>query len=512
MMSSTSSRCIEIAKARVAIWFQAVPSFGGSGMRLTSPVMKTSSSTISAGGGTLIGSITAGGAAPAGTAMRSSSSLDCGARWPQDRREAVRRRELEFEGSCFRFVLCRKHTHRPAIAHRMDAFAVLLDACHHAIGQAQRFTPSFPVCCGWHTGPYRPHERLEFGAQWFRGWRGQFLEGKFRLRTRFLHANAKRIPPGVIERNVFMLLEETHLADAFGGNAAGGYIGNRAVLEFQPGMGNIHLIGQHRDSHGLHFRNGPPHQSQQNVQIMNHEIVDHIHVEAARRENAEPVHFKKERPVENRLDRNHGGIEPLDVPDLQNAAIPARCPKQRIRFRKARGHRLFNEHVNPAIHELAAHLGVRHRGYRNAYGFGQAAEFREISYRPRPEFFRQAFRSGGVPVVDGRNLDAFHFAIHAEMITPTRIFFASAAPALIWSSFPSAARLVSERPRSPPWRAQTPESRCPPHRLPRSVARGRRGASFRRQLPARLRGRVSFVGWWANRPRVHRSAYPASVC
>ena len=53
----------------------ASTSFCSGATKWTSPVMKTSGPTRSAEGGTVIGSMTGGGATPIGTAMRSSMSV-----------------------------------------------------------------------------------------------------------------------------------------------------------------------------------------------------------------------------------------------------------------------------------------------------------------------------------------------------------------------------------------------------------------------------------------------------
>ena len=48
-------------------------------------------------------------------------------------------------------------------------------------------------------------------------------------------------------------------------------------------------------------------------------VVNYIHVEAARSEDAETVNFEKERAIENRLDGENGRVEAFDVADLQDS-------------------------------------------------------------------------------------------------------------------------------------------------------------------------------------------------
>ena len=78
---------------------------------------------------------------------------------------------------------------------------------------------------------------------------------------------------------------------------------------------------------------------------MDHQIVDHIHVEAAWRENSQAMHFKEKRAVHYRLHRNHRRIEAFHVPHLQNPPIFLRHIDQRIRFREVYGHGLLDKNV-----------------------------------------------------------------------------------------------------------------------------------------------------------------------
>ena len=58
---------------------------------------------------------------------------------------------------------------------------------------------------------------------------------------------------------------------------------------------------------------------QQNIQIVNHHVIYHINIEAARREYAEAMNFKVQRTVQHGHHRDDAGIESLQVPDLQDA-------------------------------------------------------------------------------------------------------------------------------------------------------------------------------------------------
>ena len=51
---------------------------------------------------------------------------------------------------------------------------------------------------------------------------------------------------------------------------------------------------------------------------MDHEVKDHVHVQAARAENAQPVDFEKKRAARQSFGRQHAGIKAFHVPDLEN--------------------------------------------------------------------------------------------------------------------------------------------------------------------------------------------------
>ena len=48
-----------------------------------------------------------------------------------------------------------------------------------------------------------------------------------------------------INRDVGIVLEDAHLALGFGTDAAGGDIGDAAVLELEPRIGDVGAVGQH---------------------------------------------------------------------------------------------------------------------------------------------------------------------------------------------------------------------------------------------------------------------------
>src|SRR5216683_3074504 len=166
--------------------------------------------------------------------------------------------------------------------YQLDALAMLLDACHHAGGKFEGGAACGAVHARLFTGAHGIDKGLELGAQRFNGRRRQLFKGELRLRTRLFHGDAQRVAPGVIERDVFMLLEESYLADSFCGNAARRDIGDCAAGELEPGMRDVHFVAQNRNAHGLHLGHWLLDQGEQNVEIVNHQVIDNIHIQAAR--------------------------------------------------------------------------------------------------------------------------------------------------------------------------------------------------------------------------------------
>src|SRR6202040_1751677 len=114
--------------------------------------------------------------------------------------------------------------------------AVLLDACHHAACQFQSRTARSSAGTRFASSAHGLEKRLELRMQRLYVGRRQFFKRKLRLRSWPLYADAERVAPRVIERNVLMLLEKPHLTHAFGRNPAGRHVSDRAARELQPNM------------------------------------------------------------------------------------------------------------------------------------------------------------------------------------------------------------------------------------------------------------------------------------
>ena len=102
-----------------------------------------------------------------------------------------------------------------------------------------------------------------------------------------------------------------------------------------------------------------PGEREHDVDIVNHQIQHHVHVQAARAEFAQPVHFEEQGLGDHRLERGHRRIESLQMPDLQNASGARGGLDQHAGFVGGARDRFFDQDIHTELHQPAADLGVR---------------------------------------------------------------------------------------------------------------------------------------------------------
>src|SRR6266478_7667163 len=295
---------------------------------------------------------------------------------------------------------------------------MLLDACHYARGKFQGGAAGLTVDARLAAVTHRFHKGFQFSAQRLDRWRGQLLIREFRLWGRFFRGDAQGVAPGVIERNVLVLLEKAHLAHALGRYAARGHIGHRASLKFQASVRDIDFVRQHRDSDRLHFRDRLLYQGEQDVEVVDHQVVDHVDIEAARRKHTQPVDLEKERMIQNRLDRQHRWVESFDVADLQQALMPLCRVQQRIRLRQSLRHGLLDQNIEAHFHKAAANLSMLGGGHGHADGIGSAAQLVERGEGMGPKFGGGSLRAFSAFVEDADQFGVLNFAVNARVIPP----------------------------------------------------------------------------------------------
>ncbi len=106
------------------------------------------------------------------------------------------------------------------------------------------------------------------------------------------------------------------------------------------------------------------HEGQHDVEIVDHQVEHDIHVERSRREHAKTMHFEEHRLRNERQRGTHSGIEALQVSNLGHALVLFRQEKHFVRFGLRGSERLFDEHVDPGLHQLAGNIKVENGRYR----------------------------------------------------------------------------------------------------------------------------------------------------
>ena len=122
---------------------------------------------------------------------------------------------------------------------------MIQDARHDPVRQLQGAASGACIDNGSRTIAHGLHKSPQLGCQRLFRPRGDRFEIELRLGSRLADTNAQRILARIIERDVLVLLKETKLANAFGGNAAGRQIGDRAGFELDTSMRDIHFVGNH---------------------------------------------------------------------------------------------------------------------------------------------------------------------------------------------------------------------------------------------------------------------------
>ena len=153
--------------------------------------------------------------------------------------------------------------------------------------------PAAPSTTGVSAAPHRLQKGAQLAFQRLRVagpascWKSNFGCG-----PGLRHANAQRVLPRVVHRNVLVLLEEAQLAHAFDGDAAGGDVGHRAGGEFQARVRDVHLVGDDGNAQRVNLRDRRIHQASRMIQVVNHHVVHHVNIQAARREHAEAMQLR----------------------------------------------------------------------------------------------------------------------------------------------------------------------------------------------------------------------------
>lgn len=161
-----------------------------------------------------------------------------------------------------------------------------------------------------------------------------------------------------------MGLEEAKFADALRGDAGGSEVGDAAGGEFDSDVGDIGLLRQDGEAHGVDLRDRRLCQVENDVEVMDHEIEDYVRVEGARGEDGEAVRLEEHGTSQKRGKGLHGRVEALKMTDHEGALVCFGKGYEGVGFGQCCGYGFFYEDVDAGLQKL--------RGYSVMGGSGNA--------------------------------------------------------------------------------------------------------------------------------------------
>ena len=121
----------------------------------------------------------------------------------------------------------------------------------------------------------------------------------------------------IIQRDISIFLKKTDFAHDVFRNAARRQIAHASVLKDQPYAGDIFKRCQDAGADGVDLPNGGRNEPQDNVDIVDHQIHDDADVQRTVGKFIQAVAFNEKGIVRKVFDRLKGGVEALDVSNLE---------------------------------------------------------------------------------------------------------------------------------------------------------------------------------------------------
>ena len=122
---------------------------------------------------------------------------------------------------------------------------------------------------------------------------------------------------------------------------------------------------------------------------MDHEVQDHIHIQAARAKQVHPVHLEEEGQAGAAFQFQHGRVETFQMADLQDPAIPRGGGDQPVGRSQAAGDGLFHQEIDAGFEQPTSHLFMGGGGHGHDGGIHlarQIARFGESQRRAGSAF------------------------------------------------------------------------------------------------------------------------------
>jgi hypothetical protein len=168
----------------------------------------------------------------------------------------------------------------------------------------------------------------------------------------------EQVLAGVVDGDVLVGLEEAEFADALGGDAAGGEVGDAAGVELDACVGDIDLGGEDGEADGVDFADGRVGEVEDDVEVVDHEVEDDVDVEGAGAEDAEAVGLEEHGSVDAGFERGDGGVEAFEVADLNEAVVLVGEVDELICLGESGGDGFFDKQVQACCEQGGGYVEV----------------------------------------------------------------------------------------------------------------------------------------------------------
>ena len=152
------------------------------------------------------------------------------------------------------------------------------------------------------------------------------------------------------------------------------------------------------------------------IYVVDHQVQDHVHVQAARAEQVHAVDFEEKRQGGAAFQLRNRGIETFEMAHLEDAAVAAGGFDEAIGGGQVAGDGLFHQHVETAGEQGAGDRLVSGGGDGHHGGVHQAGSVAKIGQCAGAVGFRHFGRPIRVGIHDCGKLRARGFVDHTAMV------------------------------------------------------------------------------------------------
>jgi hypothetical protein len=153
---------------------------------------------------------------------------------------------------------------------------------------------------------------------------------------------------------------------------------------------------------------------------VNHQIQNHVDVQAAGAEFTHAVNFEKQGLGDRGLKGDDGGVKPLEVADQQDSMEPRRVVNQAARGGRLVRDGFFHQYIDAELHEPASDVGVSNSGRRDHRRVRMFREMIERVEHGASMGFRGLARARAVQVENAGQFGTGGLMNHSEVVAPER--------------------------------------------------------------------------------------------